>query len=211
MPKQPPQIFTRLGELIVKWNELEGKLQSLVHYLGNDWVTAVVLTAHMGNVSLVDALRTLATERDETAKMLDKYGASWRREKHWPPLPLLLPDVTHLITCFERLREYRNFYVHGITRTGEGRIFIASSTSARARLTVHEMPVRVRDLIQLIKRIEAVDRYASGVLTFAARMRSRNPWDVPPTSPERPPIPDRLKKPPLLVLGAERLPRSLRR
>jgi hypothetical protein len=127
--------LARLGEIVVSWNQLQASLQLMVYRLAGGH-RADILTAHMGAVSLSDGLRTLSTE----------FGPEELRE-----------HIAHFLELFDRLRAYRNHYVHAVLMIGRSDedkpIGFAQTTIAKRRLMLHQASVTIDELDRLSLRI----------------------------------------------------------
>jgi hypothetical protein len=123
------ELLAKLGEIAVQWNDLEAITQTMLANLVKGDAAIIILTAHMGSVSLLDALRTLSNE----------YGS-----EH------IQSHVSHFLDFFEILRGYRNYYVHSIQATGydlDGSpLGHAFSYSARRRLITHVETIALSQL-----------------------------------------------------------------
>jgi hypothetical protein len=108
------------------------------------------------------------------------------------------PHVNHLIDITDRLREYRNYYVHGINRPVQGSGFRVRSQTSRNKFVIFEQPITVADFGPLTAQIKrAIDygiRVYEGIASAHSHLRERSAG--PPTWPEKPPLPDKLKKRP---------------
>jgi hypothetical protein len=136
-----------------------------------------VLTAHMGTVSLCDALRTLSAE----------FAPTESRE-----------HIAHFLELFERLRAYRNHYVHAIRILGGSEIEpigLAETISAKGRLMLHQETVTLDDLLSLSANLAQARSYASSIIFRLWRAGKdpdaalQSPW------PQKPPLLDKLQKP----------------
>lgn len=180
-PKQK-ELLSLLGELLVRWNEIEEMIRLLITRLARGSETAIVeiLTAHAGSVSLCNALRTLNNE--------------------FAPADLR-DHVDHMVTFFERTRDYRNYYAHsliGVSSNGTG---FVQSRSAKSRLVMHQHLIGDRQLKEAIGFCVTLHEYLSAIV--AHFMYRRNKFSVlkPPRAlSEKPPWPDRLEKPRLYLL-----------
>ncbi len=168
-----PAICASLGELIVRWNDVETNLHLLVHAFAPSSEAAVLMT-HMGTTALCDALRTFALKHTEEPKR---------------------GTLLHFIEFFERMREYRNFVVHGIGHHGDK--LAIRTFSARAGHYVHEASASEKECDNINERLETLFMFGAGLILHLAG--ERQPISAPPKLrlglPEKPQLPDRLKKP----------------
>ena len=166
--------YKDLGEVVVSWNHLEWQLTELVCCFG-DPRTAQILTAHMKTNSLCDALRSFAADSDADVKQALEHG----------------------LLVFERLREYRNHFVHRTTcfvpiGGEEGPWAFTYSISARKGLRVEHSEYSHTQLLEFQGWLEQLSNYLQE-LTRALKARiepnaelaqSFAPW------PQKLPVPD---------------------
>jgi hypothetical protein len=185
-----------IGQIVVTWNACEGRLREMVIWLaGGRSPSNLALTAHMTAKALSEALPAMSGKQPaEVREHLEYYAKA--------------VDI---------LREHRNYYVHGITAISVS--MIEPDTSAwlqtvtgKQRVKIHSERVGLGPLKALEKQLvlfsyyglrvlEKVDPYR-GMFGFGARRH------VPATWPKKPPLPDRLRKPPPILLGAPPQPES---
>ena len=171
-------LLAKLGLLVVKWNQFETLTQTVLEALIGGGEKTYILTAHMGNVSLCDAIRTMGNEfAPDEAKT----------------------HLTHLLDLFERLREYRNYYVHGIsdlTEASDGLpIGVAQSLSAKARLVLHQGRVDEADLDAMVKRLREANQYVTHVIILLWEMNDKALLKALGASfLRKPPLPDLLRR-----------------
>jgi|SRR6185437_2030581 len=175
-----------LGALVVQWNHAEALLNALLSYLSGGGARIEILAAHMNTVAVCQALRTLAND-----KLTDDDVA---------------PHVIHYADCFERLREYRNYYVHGIKAVGisEGEaVGIAETVTARQRWTLHQLVLSIDDLRQTILLLTDLVRYGSNIMAHLMWTHNKSlPISEENRSlSEKLPLPDKLQKPRLFLLS----------
>lgn len=175
-------LLAKIGELVSKWNVLEGQVRYTLMFVLERVCppspAAQILTAHMGSVALTEALRTAANEftSDNIRKRL-----------------------LHSADYIDRLRAYRNFYVHGFTHVGWNRsrepIGFLQSTSAKSRLIEHEDTFLESDVEDLISKIAEIQSFIGQLYSFLRDgeqprwTSTHGPWR------EMPPLPPLLKKP----------------
>jgi hypothetical protein len=195
------ELFTQLGRLVIAWNELEHTIRGVIFMLTlRDPVTAIILTADMNASALMQALRTVALEYDSTQEAMhrDKQANEFF-SKALPERALqqVSPHVSHFLEYCDRLRDFRNFYVHGI-RVPDPKVGpVARSMSARKRLSFYSASISVSDIEKLTARIMDCAAYGNAVET-AIGQADLYRWQkdaLPPSWPEKPPLPDVLSKP----------------
>ncbi|MBZ9861456.1 hypothetical protein [Mesorhizobium sp. CA12] len=178
-------LLVRLGLLVVKWNRLEANAQLMLYGLGGGGETIEALTANMGTVALTDGLRTLGAE----------FAPEMAKE-----------HITHYLDLFDRIRAYRNHYVHGVRimeLRDEKPVGLSQSVSAKSRLVFHQTTITEDDLQETINHINAANVYGTDITAtiwmggkpdkslLAARGASFL---------QKPPLPDKLQKPRLFLL-----------
>lgn len=189
--------YQNIGEVIVSWNACEERLRDMVIWLAGGRTPAnVALTAHMSGKALVETLPTLTTDLD--------------------------PDVRHRFEHYARavdmLREHRNYYAHGIELVGigpldepnplEAQAYVKQTTS-RNQLKFYYEKVELKDLVKLKTVLMSYQAFGFNLLARAfpgfrnlGARQPNSPW------PDTPPLPDRLKKRPPILLGALHPPKS---
>lgn len=113
--------YALLGELIVSWNRAENMLSMVLTAIcGGGSPLVWILTSDLGAVSLENALKSATA--DLAAEELKD-------------------SIYHMVEWFSRLREFRNYYIHGVQRVikGEtGLIGLIGQRSAKSVLAFHE-------------------------------------------------------------------------
>src|SRR5688500_12232430 len=82
-------LYNDLGRAVVEWNHVEWQLVEIICSL-SDRYTSEILTAHMKSAGLCDAIRSFGADLPPDAR----------------------DALEHGLLLFERLREYRNHFVH---------------------------------------------------------------------------------------------------
>lgn len=123
-PEAEP-LYSKLGKMIVEWNKIESHTRFILRLLAGGGHTSDVLTANLGTAALSEAIKTFADlENDNTLK-------KW---------------LLHYAEHFSRIREYRNFYCHGISffaLTNEGEcVGLGQEISAKGRLAITPGEIR---------------------------------------------------------------------
>jgi hypothetical protein len=167
-----------LGELIVTWNQAESTLRTLLYYLCGGTTATHILTAELGAMGIYHGLKSIA--------------------------PTMRPEVQVAIECvadrYDLLREYRNYYVHGITGVGfvprQDAVGHAWMASAKGKLRVAEDKIPLTTLDQIAGNIALLREAAADILDEIHPV---------PGSRAHPPLPSPQTLPPLA-----RLEKSLR-
>lgn len=123
-PRYPLRTYDRtlieIGRVVLIFNEMESTLRHVLWLATTRDEVHQALTIHMSNVTLTDAIRTIANE-------------------------FLQPDEgSHLKHCadlFDRAREYRNFYVHGFRYIDMAALGNFISHTAKGRLSTTHMKI----------------------------------------------------------------------
>jgi hypothetical protein len=185
-PENELHFLARLGEMLLAWNSVESWMAGLLTWQIGGGSKMNALTAHIGNVTLTDILRTFAADFSND---------------------IVRPHLVHAAEYFDRLREYRNYYAHGSQmlwpQRGEALAYLHQAT-AKGRFALHQTFIAKRHLEFVIAHCETLHDYCSALVTIdddgivhpPPRMdRFPEPAAVPPSLLEKPPLPDRLKKP----------------
>jgi hypothetical protein len=209
-------MLTELGRMVTTWNWLESQVRVVLTLLASaseeallrgqnrmDEVTAArtrarVLTTHLGNVAITDAINALAKGQNA----------------------LLAGHLTHLSKLFDRLREHRNFYAHGTKGAGsnvslDGRMetsALATQVTAKGTLKVSSLRFGKSDLEVFVRQLGDAGRY-SQMIQHAIINPNLPPEAYAgvfehPSSLQKPPLPDRLLKSHQALIGEPPQPQS---
>ncbi len=173
------EIYTALGEMLVKWNHVESLMRFLVVWMYGLGDKGDILTVHMGNTTLADALTTLTTEfGDETLK----------------------PHILHFVAYVDRVRAYRNYYAHGIAivgfiDTGEP-VGALQQMQARGQLILSQEQITVAKIQAVTEMCQVASRYGSAISAHVMRDQD---FQIPQTLllslQDKPQLPAQLTKP----------------
>ncbi|MES2043765.1 MAG: hypothetical protein V4475_07795 [Pseudomonadota bacterium] len=184
-PKECDAVLAAIGRIVFNFNTCERTITQMLNVLIGGDHHAVIVTAHMGTNTQLDALRTLAAE----------YQQADQRE-----------HIAHSIKLFERVRERRNYYIHSYAFVpgNPGPTAGMQSWSARGRLKIHKEVVTAETLENEARMIMRATEYLALV---------HNHFSMPDdltyqTLPERFPLPDALTKPFEYAQDAGYQPRS---
>lgn len=184
-----------LGEIIVLWNDCEGRLREMVIWLsGGRSVANLALTAHMTAKALADALPALTGSKSEQI----------REHFEW------------FAKGVDILREHRNYYAHGVGFVSVGMVdpdtvAWVSHVTGKLRVKITHERVPLAKLQALRDQMLRFSVYGVRLMELADPYRNAfgfnrkivlGPW------PSKPPLPDRLRKPPPALLGAPPPPES---
>ena len=186
-PKRRPTIYSALGELAVKWNQVELTARSIIKFYYRLGDYGEILIAHMGNVTLADALNTLSAEFAE---------------------PEERPHLAHFIAYADAVRSYRNYYVHGVVQA-DGGFGNVQQIQAKGRLTITTERISVAQVRQVIGMCECAATYGGMILALgASRGTPEHAWVLESASLYKPPLPATLRKPRRYLLEPAPPPRS---
>lgn len=176
-----------IGEIVVQWNTLESILTLIVWQFTPD-EKARLLTTHMGSSTLCDSARTLAN--DFTTE---------------PTTGTIL----HFLEFFERMREYRNYYVHGARLSEDSEIQLVTF-SARSRRCAHQLAITKKECNAVNSDLCRLFLFGTSLLLYLAKEREPEPLHplLRARLPEKPPLPDRLQKPRQYLKSSEPQPQS---
>ncbi len=192
-------LLAKLGEIAVKWNYVEGHIRLLLSLLASDGVLDPladrhkhdILTAQLGNVALIEAVRTLNNE-------------FIKGEMH--------DHVDHAMTFFDTMREYRNYYVHSIVLLGftkEGPIGLSQQITARNWLYLHQETITLEPVKAFLTDLERLNDYLVSIEMAICFPDGKVPLPFR-SAPlrEKPGLPGRLMKPRLRLLDVRNQPPS---
>lgn len=213
---QSRDMLADLGQMVVSWNGLEDQVRSVLTLLASNGEEVLlrqaaragevksarnrarILTTHLGNVTLTDAIRAYSKANS----------------------PELAEHLNHLCLLFDRLREHRNFYAHGSRGPGtnisqDGRIetsALATQVSAKGSLSISSVRFGKGELEQFIKHMGSANRYIDSIthaLLNPDMPPERHPsWCTPLPTLQKPRIPDRLLKSRQYLIGEAPPPQS---
>lgn len=119
-----------LVEFVTAWNRAEAALRGLLIRLCEATPASFILVSELGALGLAQSLSALTADRfDEDAKAA----------------------IGHAIKFFNQVREFRNYYVHGIglvafnNQTGEA-FGVIDIISSKARLAAHQENIGIGEL-----------------------------------------------------------------
>lgn len=116
-PASLPVLTGMFTNAIMMWNQAESSIKQIVQLLLGESTVSFAVAAEMKNLSLVRAVQ-VASKIDDLGDLSD--------------------HLRHYCIGFDILREYRNFYVHGIYATT-----VQDGTTALQMLTV-DAPGKIR-------------------------------------------------------------------
>lgn len=154
-------MYAAIGEMVATWNGLEWDIAELFEELSSDRVVAHVVSAQLSSAALCDTLRAVAATRLEQE---------------------LVKHVVQSIAAFERLRDYRNQFVHRVTAvldTGTDAIGFTYGVRARKAKLMKDMgQLSASDLDYMMTCCRELSSYLTWI---KAQVRwASDPDDPPP-------------------------------
>lgn len=190
------EFYQLLGEVVVRWNACEAHLRDLIIWLsGGRSAITLALTAHMTAKALTDALPALTGSKSTEIR----------------------EHLEHYAKAVDRLREYRNYYAHGIGQIGPSMLTggevaaWVSQVTGKLRVKVTYEHLSPTPLATLLADLKVYQEYGRRI------QRACNPnfggsvfGSLPLLGawPNKPPLPDRLTKPIPILIGAPPPPES---
>jgi hypothetical protein len=172
------------GEIVMEWNQTEARARRfLFDMIGDLGASSYILLAHLGNVGLTDAISAYK-------EMLS---------------PDLSEHIDHYCAYFDRLREYRNYYVHGLMViskewSGGSHYGEVEQITAKGRFARTDDKLTIQDLNKFKHWMIELSTYGT-VVRAEFNPRTRPKHLIPLTPQRKPPLPDRLTKNRLFPLG----------
>jgi hypothetical protein len=171
--------YAALGEMVVNWNQAESTLTMILVALCGANPKTWILTAELGGVGLQNAL--LSASADLAPDHLKKH-------------------IDHAVEWYSRLREVRNYYVHGTQRVtvgDDGAFGLIGQVSAKSVLMIHQESLSQKRVEDLTRQIKEFVEFASGVEFYVAaepKTAFSDGSPLPPL-PQMPPLPSKMVKP----------------
>jgi hypothetical protein len=190
MPIHEKLLYAAFGNLIVEWNRTERSVSSLVGFFVHPTtdhpdadhrrrghLALKIIMSEVGVYMVVNALRCIADTLEPSQKVAADCIAEW----------------------YDRLRDYRNYYVHGISNvapSGDDNVAtgIIFATSARRELVEDRDFVSPKQLFEAAQSAAALRTYIGEVLNHLAWEPGDPLVADRPRLPEPPQMPDKLKK-----------------
>lgn len=176
-PRSYDPILSEFGRVVFNFNALENSVRRHLWSIttsGREDDMVEPLIVHMGNAALVDAVRTTATE----------FYDGWIKSKS-----LDLCDV------FDRTREYRNYYAHGLNTIKFDGSAELRTKSARGRMVKHHLQISHEDVVWLASWCKTAASFGASVYVNVMQELRGVPSAKREPFREKPVLPDRLKKP----------------
>jgi hypothetical protein len=115
------EFLVEIAEFLLTWNQAERMAARVLNHLCGESAQTYILTAELGALGLTNALASMAADIVE------------------PPFD---EAIRYGIEYFDRVRVYRNYYIHGIRAVGsinDERAFgVIDTASAKGKFTLHE-------------------------------------------------------------------------
>jgi len=197
--------FTRA---VIAWNTAEDAARNLLLSLSKGGLGAQAAITHLGNIALLDALRTVVSVHTDLVEQ-----GSQEEAEH----------INHLISGLDIMRGYRNFYVHSIKGIGKKPqggakvetddhdfVGLMHATEAKGRLAYINQYVTTAELVDFMRRVGQLSTYGNALQNvFANRNGLAGALSPPPqllSSLEKPIWPEKLKKNRSYLTGRQLLP-----
>lgn len=175
----PEILLARIGQMVLRWNNLEGLMQALLTlFVGGSRITEILVSG-MGNMTLVDTLQTIVNDSGP---------------------PEMLTHIKLAIEFYDCLREYRNYYVHSARsiRLNEDLEFCieVAQVTAKLKLKTHHEMLREDQIVDLLHYIRTAENFTHRLYVYSWWLKHKPLWRAPPPSlPGMPRLPRRLQKP----------------
>jgi hypothetical protein len=165
---QSEALFKSIGKLTVRWNDLDLHLRSLAQSLTDDWFAVAVFSVDLQTTNLIQSIRILTTEYDvESTKLNHLLEAARPKTGHRVrSRDMIYQHVNCVLTRADRLRLYRNLYIHCINSPfGHHPTFTLGGMTTRStgRLSDYEFPLRITEIKKVTAAIGRTVRYAEKV------------------------------------------------
>lgn len=166
---QSEALFKSVGKLAIRWNDLDLQLRRLAYSLTDDWFTVAILTADLQTANLIQAIRLLAKEYDVESTKLNNFldEARPKTGHHIRARDMIFDHVDCALTCADRLRLYRNLYIHCIISPTayhpSGFILGGMTTRSNGRLSDYEFPLKIREINKVTTAIYHAVNYAAHI------------------------------------------------
>ncbi|MET3892063.1 hypothetical protein ABIE41_003139 [Bosea sp. OAE506] len=178
LPQAHQDFLTDLAYVLVRWNNYEAMLSLILYSIIGGGPKADVLISEMGSTAMINAINTYAADFTD------------------PPLS---DHLLHSTKYFERMREYRNYYIHGIKHIGGNGSLEAGghiqTNSAKSRFVMHEQLVAPAEIVGFAEKIEIGRAHADQIISHLWGLQPGEAGVKPLGSLEKPSLPKRLEKP----------------
>lgn len=172
---------------VVAWNNSEESARDILTSLSEGGIGSTIAIYQLGNASLVDAIRTVC----RFLRSIDN------------PLGNMKADhVEHFAEGLDRLRSYRNFYIHQLrgikTQIGQsdytGILFGLDVKQGYSYIN-HELSMeQLRDFTRSCDQLQIYGQHISQAVTRNALAKFVQPEAKPLASLEKPTWPERLRR-----------------
>ena len=168
-------------DMIMTWNAVEGEARNLLLSTSKGGLGTFAAVLSLGNVALSNAILAEAEYMDQPDK----------------------EHLEHFAECMDRQRIYRNYYVHNLSvlgRTADGKQAGALLTGTEAKPYLRQTQAslsdkRVREFAEELEQLRLYGFRLNQMLRHKFKKLASLAESPPPTWPEKPPLPERLRKP----------------
>jgi hypothetical protein len=190
------KFLAQLGRVVAHWNDLE-LTTKVILFTATDALYMVAVAARLNITTLSDVLRTIANEHDDEegyiAKTIEWPRGSELRRRSLAPIA---PHVHHFLDYIDRLREYRNYCIHGIGSPNPKGEYRAFTITSKWQVKLHGRDISLREITLLADEVEKCQRYGEAI---AEAVRQNKDYVLFQTNkratwPRKPPLPNKLLK-----------------
>ena len=167
-PETEASFYHVYGLFIARWNSLEEVFKILLQICSGGNSAVKILTEQMTNRERANALLNIIKIHERSQAFL--------------------PFVTHAVSYFERLEQYRNYYVHEIRPLGTMDVETGRYAALSATTKLHRDGINTRAAIVKVEEIEslsdhciAAGKFISDLVVHLAIMPEGFP--LPPLEP----------------------------
>lgn len=165
------QLAQELGMIAIGWNNIETDARSMLIALSGDGIGVMACAAMLGNIPLINALRA-------TSKLVGSFET----------------EIDRFSECMDRLRSYRNHYIHGVHATRDGEhddayVTIIGSETSHGKYTITNEVVTREQLTYPLQHIMRL-QYYGGALSQHVHAKHGHSLPVGPPLDPLPPLPE---------------------
>ena len=191
------RFLVQIGRVVTHWNDLEVTAKMML-FNATDALYMAAVAPRLNITTTIDVLRTIANEYDDeegyiakTIKYPQELGIKGRRS-----LAPIAPHVHHFLDYVDRLREYRNYCIHGIGSPNSQRQYSAFTMTSRWRIKLHGSGISLSQITELADEIKTCQRYGETIADAIKQNRDYVLYraNKRATWPRKPALPNKLLK-----------------
>lgn len=154
-----------LGSVVISWNNFEALCRELLKELSGNAPPVDALTAELGGMLLYNALRAVSRVS----------GA-----------PELRDAIDELAEAFDRLREHRNYYIHGASSASDQHLALRDKT-AKTKICVFEDEISKEEIYLVSADCEELALFAFEMWSYLRLKRQdrQTEWRSMPFLPPK--------------------------